>query len=517
MGSGDRNATHIHHLPVEILLAIFEYAALDDRPMGESLVSSEIGWATASRRDPSTSVNISHVCHRWRLVALSHRTLWARVPRLHDNWTDAYLSRSPTLLDVEIRPEHFLDATEERDMMLLYIISRARSLSISFSSEMLPVSQKDYSVPSKFLRVLKTSQAPYLEELRFVLRRPKDVVHALVQGPFKPFGDQVLRSLHTAKFNYVFLDALAFQWPALRTLELDDCIAWQSVPGFVDLFVSLPLLEDFMFGQTIVMNAYMLREEVSENLPPLRSIPMTRLKSFILHGSYTDIFIALAVLAIPCGSLIKLTLADSNSPYWCTANISAKLRILRDALSSHFFHIPSGELPFHSLTFEGRTMSAVPQPGTRSRLPNDFILDVPKMYELGTLQTLQTHHALAHPVFSRAAHVELRPFLNQVTDPDYDHLEGIFDLFPSMQSLLLRGTELYDAFGSLVVESQLGDAPNLTVLRMVGVDFRSSCHSFLIDYLFRKLLRLAGRIELIELEQCTIHEHDMASPEPIFY
>jgi hypothetical protein len=77
-------ASNLHALPVELLVCIFTFyaEALDD-----PLLPSP-AW-----------LPITHVCHHWRTIALSHGPLWTSITRgLSLRWIKAFMERSRTML-----------------------------------------------------------------------------------------------------------------------------------------------------------------------------------------------------------------------------------------------------------------------------------------------------------------------------------------------------------------------------------------------------------------------------------
>jgi hypothetical protein len=72
--------TAVAVLPPELLARIFEYCR------DTSLNEPPIRWAV-----------VSHVCRRWRFVALAHPVLWTVIDFFYEGWAEAMLSRSEGL------------------------------------------------------------------------------------------------------------------------------------------------------------------------------------------------------------------------------------------------------------------------------------------------------------------------------------------------------------------------------------------------------------------------------------
>ncbi|KAI0040659.1 hypothetical protein FA95DRAFT_1611615 [Auriscalpium vulgare] len=107
-------STSISHLPLEILLLIFEILATIDPPIATTTYtprskysSTGLGW-----------IKVTFVCRRWRHAAINTSTLWTRIALrpLGDIWRDTMLFRAgvlPTIIDVcgymRRNPQRFIE------------------------------------------------------------------------------------------------------------------------------------------------------------------------------------------------------------------------------------------------------------------------------------------------------------------------------------------------------------------------------------------------------------------------
>ncbi|KZV65161.1 hypothetical protein PENSPDRAFT_655973 [Peniophora sp. CONT] len=526
----------IDDLPAELLLPIFEYASLDDRSPDHPSAVDEFGWATATRRDPSTSTSISQVCSRWRHMSLSQHVLWSHLPRSRQSLTDLYCSRcTSSALDIEIRPEHFYGAmTQERVQSIFNLIPRASSLFVSCKnglgsegdSSALVASPKYPSI-RYFLRNWEILSAPlHLEDLRMDLQWEAGVTNIFVELPRKVFHGQPLEKMRSVRFNYVLMRSpRTFIWPALRFAEFTNSQAWDSAASFVAFFSGVPLLEDFKFTRNYGGTGGglpALDTTGINGLPPLRSVPMPKLKSFQLHGPYYDIFFTLALLEIPCFALVSLTLTGR----WLAEYAKEKLQIMHDALTVHFARAEKADVHFDSVIFDGRTMVAAhyPRPENISMaiLPPSFTLSIIPDAELQPDKTCRNFNMLCtHPVFTDTFNLTILWPPENVDEanrtPLYDRklhggeIRRAFDLYTRFNTLTLRGYLLCLLFCHSHLHSMA--LSNFTTLRLVGVglssDFEDQESCIMIHVLLRGLKHISDRVKRLELERCTIGVADI--------
>ncbi|KAI0041445.1 hypothetical protein FA95DRAFT_1477606, partial [Auriscalpium vulgare] len=75
----------VGRLPTELLRIIFAFSSETDRAWTEEGPTTKIGWLT-----------VTHVCQRWRYVALEHPGLWTHicVHALGPGWANAFAERA---------------------------------------------------------------------------------------------------------------------------------------------------------------------------------------------------------------------------------------------------------------------------------------------------------------------------------------------------------------------------------------------------------------------------------------
>ncbi|VDC03473.1 unnamed protein product [Peniophora sp. CBMAI 1063] len=388
------------------------------------------------------------------------------------------------------------------------------------------VASRQYPSIRSFLRKLENLNAPQLEDLRMDLQWESDVANIFVEVPRKVFGGHSLERLRSARLNYVLLRSpRTFVWPALREAELTNSQAWDSSASFIAFFSGVPLLEDFKFTRNYGGTGGglpALDTTSVDGLPPLRSIPLVNLKSFVLHGPYYDIFFTLALLGIPCTTSISLTLTGR----WIAEFAKQKLQIMRDALAVHFALAAQADTSFDSVTFTGRVMSAksLVSSSTRSTdvLPSTFSISIiPDEDILSGRAELEALDTLAsHPVFTRTPNLTLKFPTDDQDDGTRTHftnclklaeIRHICELFTSFKTLSLHGTYLCGLFCHSILHKTT--MTSLRTLRLVGVELsqnweeRKSC--VMIDFILKGIRSLGERFERLELERCIVREADL--------
>ncbi|TFY68783.1 hypothetical protein EVG20_g3416 [Dentipellis fragilis] len=175
----------ISMLPAEVLVNIFLRLPQSSESLGRS---SEMRWIRA----------VSHVCHRWRELALQSASLWINInPSLGVQWVSEMLSRSRSApLRVTLDGSlllGYLDAV--RDNMF-----RTRHLQLNIMSH-----------KSKDILYLFTMPAPMLE-----------IIHII--GPFR---DQDAHFPHRTLFSEIT--------PKLRRVAIRNCVFSVTIPLFSGL------------------------------------------------------------------------------------------------------------------------------------------------------------------------------------------------------------------------------------------------------------------------------------------
>ncbi|KZV70837.1 hypothetical protein PENSPDRAFT_752221 [Peniophora sp. CONT] len=220
-------------LPAEILERVF-LALQRVEPTSTGPVHHE--WSAESEW-----VLITHVCHRWRQVAMSYCRLWTDVD------VDAYgvtlckemLSRlgcQPFALSATVKAhEGFLFTTELRSR----IPAQLKRLTLNYDDTV--------THPGAFLDTIlsQTSSQPssVLKELKMACKNPQSVFWASLECILPGLTSLSLTYLHlhgSTPSSFPMLTDLTFNW-------VDLTFGWSEIPGILDLISVLPLLESARF------------------------------------------------------------------------------------------------------------------------------------------------------------------------------------------------------------------------------------------------------------------------------
>ncbi|KAA1467742.1 hypothetical protein DENSPDRAFT_261064 [Dentipellis sp. KUC8613] len=285
-------------LPPEILVLIFTSLQLS-APSYRKKSRTVLGW-----------VRITHVCRRWREVAISSAILWTHISDLGDNWTRVFVERARNALLCISQHKASSEAilAPENIANNLY---RIRVLDISGAhSSMLSLVDRLHNA------------APRLEDLAvdistddydsLINRIPK------VSGYLLNGSNDSLRSLHL-KNIFVQWDALSF--PNLVFLHLENMQPRylftngeeRCLPSLSNLFLALArmvrLQELRLYGAVHVLpGEEQLLEPVS--LPQLRSLR--------LNQSMAECISILRGISLQPGTNLNINCNDETAPAWET-------------------------------------------------------------------------------------------------------------------------------------------------------------------------------------------------------
>src|SRR6266404_6964405 len=245
---------------------------------------------------------ITHVCHRWRTIALGHAPLWASIPSgLSLRWIKAFMERSRTMLidlDISVIPDG-CDGPNDvvlnpRDMVLLLAdFTRFRSLRLTGQHESIRpiVDCLRNSIPIQSLSICLLDPGD-----NFVL--PEDL-----------FGGKA--SVHHLHFN-----------------AMDNCriVAPLWLLRGVTYFTTTEPLSFELVGTLREMSALIylkvcldrtIREESGPDVLGIAPIPLPHLKSLIVRPQFPNDFLRLnQILSLPAGVKRRLELGARGPGNW---------------------------------------------------------------------------------------------------------------------------------------------------------------------------------------------------------
>jgi len=291
-------------LPAEILVYIFHSNAFLVQPCFPSL---GLGWA-----------NVTHVCRRWRQIALDNSTLWTHFLDYPENkdWITERLSRArngPLVID-------YSGSIMRKDTFSLFIphISHTRELYLRNLS----------GIPSSdIIQGISTQRAPALESLELSVSNTSPIEHfvghSLFKGPLP-------------KLRIFCISLILFPWSLVPrgqltrlevTLSEEDFTSdpkvspHEDLNELIDVLVNCPALE-------VLTLKNCLPAMLSES-PGRQTIHLPRLSRLCLGGSTSRITNLLKMLKLSSSTMLLL---DCTSEDTATHNEQLILSIL----SAHF-------------------------------------------------------------------------------------------------------------------------------------------------------------------------------------
>ncbi|VDB86550.1 unnamed protein product [Peniophora sp. CBMAI 1063] len=225
---------HTTLLPSELLHTIF------------ALLPGRHHTLTLLRKVPSW-ISVSHVCRRWRGIALKCRALWTRSPFPNLAWAEEAIVRSsPALLDV------FLDAafhSEALAELALRDLSRIGTLHLSLAamslSGQLPVVIANAKTESYILPACGRGPMQNLEELEIVAVNDHDgLTRELLRIPAAILGGTVPTRLRRLTLEGCALPTRSCLLRAQLTfLTLSSSKAWTDLDEMRSSLMCMPHLE----------------------------------------------------------------------------------------------------------------------------------------------------------------------------------------------------------------------------------------------------------------------------------
>ncbi|VDC02713.1 unnamed protein product [Peniophora sp. CBMAI 1063] len=352
----------INRLPDEILSEIFVYTYdirlidPDSRPV--------------HRQGPPSGAFLSHVCQRWRNVALSCQYLWASLPCETIEWTKACLARAHSG-PVTLRFNPLWNADTVNPLLLgprrlIYpAIPRARVINawLEFGR---PENTNAYT--SEVLQAL-TQEAPWLEELEITLDRPMDF------GSNEPrFVPTLFGEKPPHKLRRVYLEGCALNFPptiftaALTVLQLGESRLWTNMDEMIEFLWTVPLLQDFSFTYSGDLIPYGIDAELSRTHPP-RCISLPHLRSWQVSTSFVVGIRMFSYFAFSPDAELRIMVDDGESgepdaQRYTDAELEGLIAFGSTAVRAHYAeysqhggHYDSIELGYRSISHDPWRMS----------------------------------------------------------------------------------------------------------------------------------------------------------------
>lgn len=269
--------TPINRVPPEVLLQIFSWATLINKPM-----SRYLGWIRT----------VTHVCQLWRHIALESATLWTRIrTNMGMKWAEEMLRRSRSAtVDIYHRSSSELP---EGNFLVRYLQSR---------DTMPNVRVIDLRGQNQLLEHL-SAPAPSLETLKIIYYDPYSVLSdnsfALPSNIF---------AFHAPRLQEIYLSHCIIPWDSpifhhtliLLTIHSQISETPPSVSQFEGLLKRTPLLEELTITHAIPLASSSRLRSVD----PV--VELLQLKVLSLCGDIPDMLQFLDRVAIPPTTTLKL-------------------------------------------------------------------------------------------------------------------------------------------------------------------------------------------------------------------
>ncbi|VDC02717.1 unnamed protein product [Peniophora sp. CBMAI 1063] len=261
---------------------------------------------------------LSHVCRRWRSVAISCQYLWASLPCKTEKWTKACLARAhsgPVALQFYTLPEDDFMASLSRETCnhLFDTIPRAISLDAWLQlGEAVPAGILAHT--DEVLRALLEHEAPLLEDL--TIRFEEDNFEE--EESNEP---HILPSLFLektpSKLQHVYLEGCALPFPqtifsaALTTLKLDFARIWTNMDQMVEFMRTVPLLKDFEYENYGDPASYGFDPALSR-VQPLRCVTLAHLRRCHVQAAFVVGIRMFSYLAFPPDASLCLSAYEAR-------------------------------------------------------------------------------------------------------------------------------------------------------------------------------------------------------------
>ncbi|TFY67016.1 hypothetical protein EVG20_g4098 [Dentipellis fragilis] len=285
-------------IPPEILVLIFMSLRLEVPPYRKRS-RTELGW-----------VRVTHVCRRWREVAISSAMLWTNITDLGDNWTGIFVERArDALLCVKwhLAPSgKFYTA----DILAKYL-SRMRVLDITGAH--------GFILP--FVDRLHIA-APRLEALTLsIYEQDYDSRVYRIPTVFGPMLNGYTQSLRYLYLQNIFIEWDALSFPNLVFLHLGHMTPKWKLKNGEEPFISS--LSALFTALRKMVKLQELRICGAIHVPPdeeecLEPISLPQLTDLCLHQSMVECIRILRSMSFKPGANLSIVCIDETAPVWET-------------------------------------------------------------------------------------------------------------------------------------------------------------------------------------------------------
>ena len=297
-------------LPVEILSEImcymplfYDHDAPSIHPLDSDLDPSRRFTKDGPIRTPHW-VAVSHVCYRWREVALKCKALWTYIPLVSPAWAQRALTLSnphPITVRIDSRDSSIDRGYVSADALFLALAHMSRIRKIRIRS---PWGTKYGDRILSFVYGALCSGAPVLEELDL----GSDVPFMVRSGPEWSTMASVIAKLRVLRLEQCFLPADGFLFHSgLTHLRLSGTkIMWPTLESLLSTLALMPKLQILeLYG--VLPSAPSSSSSSSD--PPSLDLPL--LKELHLSGATQSMLAVLQSFTLSGNVQVFVTLPDS--------------------------------------------------------------------------------------------------------------------------------------------------------------------------------------------------------------
>lgn len=293
-------------VPVELLEMIFRFAA--GHPAHYPYIYGDQRRQTCRR--------ISHVCQKWRAVAVACQELWSVFPQeLHQEWIELCLARCATSSIYCLLPSSSLwkrPNTRQYIHRILPQLHRARYFRMCVYLNTDTTSSASSLMLHQITDALSLTVMPDLETLEVIVLNHTEpgTEPARVSLPSGLFANHCPPRL--SELSLVYCDILlpsALRSPAMSSLSLNCVQAWDSVEMMVDFLRAFPNLEHLSYSEWPGQNVLPHIGPSGASSFKARCIHMPRLSSLQLDGSLLAAMAVYSYIATPKGAAVSLNCA----------------------------------------------------------------------------------------------------------------------------------------------------------------------------------------------------------------
>ncbi|KAI0067580.1 hypothetical protein BV25DRAFT_1911482 [Artomyces pyxidatus] len=438
----------ISRLPPETMSHILSYVAAIDRP---DLELKPEKFALAHRQRLGW-IKATHVCRRWRHIALNFTDLWRRVILVFGaEWAEEMVARAKSAPLCFTLDHRWRTVRESTGPVISDHLQRTQSVSVLHGGS---------SSAGYWLRYLAKclfhKPAPFLESVEF--GDPDERVHWDMESNF--FNDSAprLRSV-------VLRGCTSFAWhsPILRhltSLTIEDCTQRLSFDDFVTLLQQMKAIK------VLVLKHCLPNVEDTSSSSPSAVVDLTQLTDFTLNGVLSIVVRLLTHLRIAGTTRLSITShSGQNFDYPMFVTVLQGTGFLDKGLP--FTHVQHPTVSYGACLYAWRAphASASSSPHDPADLMLHFSSGGNRIVERTAVALLKAIHPRAIPG-QDLVHLEVRSYRDGWTAQTW------LDLFghsPNMRRVEIAGRPIATAF--------------VTALSHRSGDAETGCQSFFMPSL----------------------------------